>query len=174
MEIGATPGGAPDSGSGVASTTEAAVVEAPRRPLFVGSFEHALDDKNRLAIPATYRSDLAPGAYIGPLADQLGIWLRDEYEHVLDAFQQGVDLGVVAPAVHERFLALTFAVQLDAQGRFVVPPKCRDFAAIGRDVLVKGGRTRVEVWAIDRWHGLFEGDDDPDAAVRQAIRDLRI
>jgi MraZ protein len=171
METGAEPqrGGGPATAAAPAGATATAA-----RPLFVGSYEHAIDDKNRLAMPAAFRADLAPGAYMGPLVDQLGVWLREEYEAVLDAWQNGVDLGVVAPHVYERFIALSFAVQPDAQGRFVVPPRCREFAGIGREVLVKGGRTRVEVWAIDRWNGLFASEDDPDAAVRQAVRDLRL
>jgi DNA-binding transcriptional regulator/RsmH inhibitor MraZ len=76
--------------------------------------------------------------------------------------------------MYERFLALTFRIAPDAQGRFVVPPKCREFAGIDRDVIVKGGRTRVELWATERWNGLFAGDDDPDASLRQAVRDLRL
>jgi MraZ protein len=157
------------------TTAAGAVVVAPApRPLFVGSYEHGLDEKHRLALPSAFRTDLAPGAFVGPLADMLGIWLREEYEDVLDRWTNGVELGVLAPQTYERFLALTFAIAPDAQGRFVVPQKCRDFAGIDRDVLVKGGRTRVEVWAIDRWNGFFAGDDDPDASLRQAVRDLRL
>jgi MraZ protein len=156
------------------TTAIAGAIAVAPRPLFVGSYEHGLDEKHRLALPAAFRSDLAPGAYLGPLADMLGLWLREEYEDVLDRWTNALELGVLAPATYERFLALTFAVTVDAQGRFVVPHKCREFAGIDRDVLVKGGRTRVEVWAIDRWNGLFDGDEDPDASLRQAVRDLRL
>jgi MraZ protein len=166
--------GRPPSGDTAAGTVATAATALAPRPLFVGSYEHAIDEKNRLALPAAFRADLAPGAYMGPLVDQLGVWLREEYEQVLDKWENGVDLGVVAPELYERFLALTFAIQPDAQGRFVVPPKCREFAGIGRDVVVKGGRSRVEVWSQDRWHGLFANQDDPDAALRQAVRDLRL
>jgi MraZ protein len=161
------------SGGATAATVTTATAPAPR-PLFVGSYEHAIDEKNRLALPAAFRADLAPGAYMGPLVDQLGVWLREEYEQVLDTWTNGVDLGVVAPNLYERFLALTFAVQPDGQGRFVVPPKCREFAGLTREVVVKGGRNRIEVWSQDRWDGLFADEDDPDASLRQAVRDLRL
>jgi MraZ protein len=157
-----------------ATATATTTTAAAPRPLFVGSYDHAIDEKNRLALPAALRADLAPGAYMGPLDGQLGIWLREEYEQVLDTWENGVDLGIVAPHLYERFIALTFAIQPDAQGRFVVPPKCREFGGIERDVVVRGRRTRVELWAQDRWHGLFANEDDPDAAMRQAARDLRL
>jgi MraZ protein len=173
METGPGHERAGQPATAVAATAADTTAAAPR-PLFVGSYEHAIDEKNRLALPAALRADLAPGAYMGPLVDQLGVWLREEYEQVLDAWENGVDLGVVAPHLYERFLALTFAIQPDAQGRFVVPPKCREFAGISRDVVVRGRRSRVEVWAHDRWHGLFANEDDPDAALRQAVRDLRL
>jgi MraZ protein len=149
-------------------------VVAPARPLFVGSFEHTLDDKNRVVLPAAFRAALAIGGFVGPLASHLGFWLRDEYEAVLARWDDGLALGLVAEQAYERFLALTFEVRPDGQGRFVVPPRARDFAGIDREVLVKGGRTRVELWALDRWDALFADDDDPDGSLRQAVRDLKL
>lgn len=168
-EMGATPQGATP---GTAAVAAAPVVS--RRPLFVGSFEHALDEKHRLVLPATFRAALADGGYVGPLASQLGLWLREEYEAVLARWDDGLGLGITSEQAYERFLALTFEVRPDGQGRFVVPPKTREFGGIDRDVLVKGGRSRIEIWSIDRWHGFFAGDDDPDASLRQAVRDLKL
>ena len=157
-----------------ATDTAVDVVTPAPRPLFVGSFEHTLDEKHRIVLPSTYRTALAVGGYVGPLASHLGLWLREEYEGVLARWDDGIALGLVAEQAYERFLALTFEVRPDGQGRFVVPPRARDFAGIDRDVLVKGGRTRVELWALDRWDGLFADDEDPDGSLRQAVRDLKL
>ena len=167
-EMGATP---PEAMPG---TAIAAAAPVTTRPLFVGSFEHALDEKHRLVLPATFRAAMAGGGYVGPLATQLGLWLREEYEAVLARWDDGLALGLVSEQAYERFLALTFEVRPDGQGRFVVPPKPREFGGIERDVLVKGGRTRIEIWSLDRWEGFFASDDDPDASLRQAVRDLKL
>lgn len=169
------------SGAGGPASGEAAaaVVDAPARPrgpkLFLGSFEHSVDDKNRLVLPAVYRPRLAAGAYIGPLDGFVGLWPEDAFEAVLDKYDDGVDLGIVSPEARDAFEAATFPVTPDGQGRIAVAKSLREFAGLTGPVMVVGARHRLGVWARDRWEQRQETiPGGPDDALRQAARDLKL
>ena len=86
-----------EPGSGGAATAAPARPAGPR--FFTGSFEHSVDDKNRLVLPATYRPRLAGGAYLGPLDGCLGLWPEDGFAAVLDKWEDGIGLGLVKTLV---------------------------------------------------------------------------
>ena len=167
---GADGGGDPEGGAGVAAPAR------PRGPrLFTGSFEHSVDDKNRLVLPAVYRPRLADGAYLGPLDGFLGLWPEDGFEAVLNKFDDGVGLGIVSEEARDAFEAATFPVQPDSQGRIAVPKKLREFAELTGPVMVVGARQRLAVWARDRWDQRQDSiPGGPDEALRQAARDLKL
>jgi MraZ protein len=156
-----------------------AAVAAPARPagpkFFTGSFEHSVDDKNRLVLPAAFRSRLADGAYLGPLDGFLGLWPEDGFEAVLDTWSDGVDMGLVSAEAMDAFTAATFHVLPDGQGRIAVAKGLLAFAELSGPVMVVGARRRIAVWARDRWderqRAIPEG---PDQALRQAARDLKL
>jgi MraZ protein len=158
--------------------SEQAVVAAARPDtprFFMGSFEHSVDDKNRLVLPASYRSRLADGAYLGPLDAYLGLWPAGAFSSVLEKWEDGVTLGMVSEQAYDAFSAATFEVQPDGQGRIVVPRSLRSFAELTGPVMVVGARQRVAVWARDRWDERMETiPEGPDAALRQAARDLKL
>ncbi len=156
-----------------------AVAAAPPRPagprFFTGSFEHSVDDKNRLVLPASYRPRLAEGAYLGPLDGYLGLWPDDGFAAVLDKWEDGIGLGLVSQEAYDSFLAATFEVQPDSQGRIVVAKSLRAFAGLAGPVMVVGARHRIAVWARDSWEQRRQSiPEGPDQALRQAARDLNL
>jgi MraZ protein len=163
-------GGSPEVGG---------AVHAPSRPagprVFTGSFDHSIDDKNRLVLPAPFRPRLAAGAYVGPLDGCLGLWPDEAIDDVFARWDDAVGLGIVAEEAAEAFVASTFPVQPDTQGRIVVPRSLRAFAELAGPVMVVGARTRLGVWGRDRWDRRMESiPEGPDAALRQAARDLKL
>jgi MraZ protein len=164
--------------SGAEAAADGAVA-APARPaaprFFTGSFEHSVDDKSRLVLPAPFRSRLAAGAYLGPLDGFLGLWPDDEIEAVFATWDDGVALGIVSEEAAEAFLASTFPVQPDSQGRIVVHRSLRAFADLAGPVMVVGARRRLAVWARDRWDRRMDTiPEGPNTALRQAARDLKL
>ena len=175
MEGSASPRGAPTG----ADTAARSAVAAPSRPagprFFTGSFEHSVDDKSRLVLPAPFRPRLSDGAYLGPLDGYLGLWPDDEIEAVFAKWDDGVALGMVSEEAAEAFVASTFPVQPDGQGRIVVHRSLRSFAGLAGPVMVVGARRRLAVWSRDRWDQRMDTiPDGPDAALRQGARDLKL
>lgn len=168
-------------GEGAADTAEARSggVVAPARPagprFFTGSFDHSVDAKHRLVLPSPFRARLAEGAYLGPLDGFLGLWPEDGFETVLDRWEDGIGLGIVSEDVYEAFVAATYHLVPDGQGRIMVHKDLRAFAEIDGPVMVVGARHRIAVWARERWDRRQEGiPDGPHAAIRQAAKDLKL
>jgi MraZ protein len=158
---------------------DAGAVAAPARPagprFFTGSFDHSVDAKNRLVLPANFRARLADGAYLGPLDGYLGLWPEDGFEAVLARWEDGIGLGIVSEEVFDAFTAATYHVLPDSQGRIVVHKDLRAFGELDGPVMVVGARQRIAVWARDRWDRRQEGiPEGPDAALRQAAKDLKL
>mgnify|MGYP003439728969 CR=1 FL=1 len=162
-----------------AETAIGGAVAAPARPagprFFTGSFDHSVDDKSRLVLPAPFRPRLAGGAYLGPLDGFLGLWPDDQIEAVFAQWDDGVALGIVSEEAAEAFTASTFPVQPDSQGRIVVHRSLRAFADLAGPVMVVGARQRLAVWSRDRWEQRMGTiPDGPESALRQAARDLKL
>jgi MraZ protein len=173
-ESGTHSGGASGAGT-TASGAVAGPVRVAGPRFFTGSFEHSVDDKSRLVLPAPFRPRLAGGAYLGPLDGCLGLWPDDEIEAVFARWDDAVGLGMVSEEAAEAFVASTFPVQPDGQGRIVVHRNLRAFADLGGPVVVVGARHRVGVWSRDQWDRRLEAiPEGPDAALRQAARDLKL
>ena len=175
MESSGAPRGSQPGGE----TTASGGVAAPARPagprFFTGSFEHSVDDKSRLVLPAPFRARLTAGAYLGPLDGFLGLWPDDEIEALFAKWDDGVALGIVSEEAAEAFVASTFPVQPDSQGRIVVHRNLRTFADLAGPVVVVGARQRVAVWSRDRWDRRMDAiPEGPDEALRQAARDLKL
>lgn len=171
--------GAPRGADPGAETIAGGAVAAPARPagprFFTGSFEHSVDDKSRLVLPAPFRARLTAGAYLGPLDGFLGLWPDDQIEAVFAKWDDGVALGLVSEEAAEAFVASTFPVQPDTQGRIVVHKSLRAFAELAGPLMVVGARQRLAVWARDRWDRRMEAiPEGPDSALRQAARDLKL
>jgi MraZ protein len=175
VESSGTPEGAP-AGAGQAAGGAVATPARPAGPrFFTGSFEHSVDDKSRLVLPAPFRPRLAGGAYLGPLDGCLGLWPDDQIEAVFAKWDDGVALGIVSEEAAEAFVASTFPVQPDGQGRIVVQKSLRAFADLGGPVMVVGARQRLGIWSRDRWERRMDTiAEGPDAALRQAARDLKL
>jgi MraZ protein len=164
---------------GASTVGQAGTVAAPARPsgprFFTGSFDHSVDVKHRLVLPAPFRTRLADGAYLGPLDGFLGLWPEDGFDSVLERWSDGIGLGIVSEEAYEAFMAGTFYVQPDSQGRIQVHKDLRAFADIDGPVMVVGARDRIAVWAREGWDNRQNAiPDGPHAALRQAAKDLKL
>ena len=136
---------------------------------FFGRFEHGLDAKGRVILPAKFRVHFEHGGYLSQYHDgRLALWTPDEFEKRMVEMQTSASEG---PS--ERNLARVWAsgsseVEIDRQGRMPIPGHLREFAGLDGDVLVHGVIDRVEIWNPAVWdqrvkpmeQRLIEGDGE--------------
>ena len=125
---------------------------------FFGQFQHTLDEKGRLILPAEFRPGLEAGAYIGRFPDHcLAIYPPEEFDTVteditLSAKQGGAD----AVAASRFFYAGAGRLSPDKQGRIPIAAHLREWAHLDRDVVITGQQKRIELWSPELWRAVEE------------------
>jgi MraZ protein len=147
-----------------------------RGPFLTGEFRHALDDRGRVAIPARFRARLAGGATLARWLDRcLGLFPQDEWEDLASKLRS---LPLTNPRAREfaRFMSSgAVDVELDRQGRVLVPGYLREYAGINDgEVVVVGALSRLELWSPSAWQPYRNRIEDEPEALAEHLADLGI
>lgn len=121
--------------------------------MLLGEYDHSLDDKNRLTLPARFRQSFSDGVVLTRSLDGcLAVYTRDGWEEFVES-----RLAVLDPLSKEsrqmsRFMfAGASESELDKQGRVMVPAPLVEHAGLGREVVVAGVRDHLEIWDRAAW-----------------------
>jgi MraZ protein len=134
--------------------------------MFMGEYNHTIDTKGRLIIPAKFREQLGKEFVITKGMDgclfayPFEAWR--EFEGKLKALPTTVDKN--ARRFSRYFMAGATTVEIDKQGRILVPAVLREFAGLSKEVVLAGVLDRVEIWDRTKWHENSEYDDLDDIA----------
>ena len=134
--------------------------------LFVGAFERQLDDKGRLAVPATFRDRLGEHCYLAKGEDKcVTVVPSATFEAEAEAMALRVRLGEVSRNQLRALASSAILVSLDKQGRVNVDEQLREYAdlALGEAVTVAGSFDRLELWSPHRF-SLVNDDGTGDLA----------
>jgi MraZ protein len=124
---------------------------------FFGKHEHTLDAKGRVILPARFRSHFEHGAYLSQYTSRcLALWTPEEFDLQLERMDQQQDAGPDEMNQARYFAAGTVDVEVDRQGRFIIPSGMREFARLENQVLVNGAINRVELWSPAVWNDKVE------------------
>src|ERR671922_1676048 len=121
--------------------------------MLLGEYDHTLDDKNRLTLPAKFRQALADGVVVARGMDGcLVVYTRANWDEFVAARMQGLNPFSREARQMSRFIfAGASETELDKQGRVMVPAPLVEHAGLGREVVVAGVRDHVEIWDRARW-----------------------
>jgi MraZ protein len=141
-----------------------------------GEFRHALDDRGRVAIPSRFRSRLAPGATLARWLDRcLGVFPAEEWGILAEKLRA---LPMTNPNAREfaRFMSSgAVDVELDRQGRLLVPSYLREYAGLTEgEVVVVGALDRLEIWAPSAWQPYRTRIEDSPEELAAHLADLGI
>ena len=119
---------------------------------FVGRYEHSLDTKGRVILPAKFRPQFERGGFLTQHSEGcIALWTLGEFERQMDSMQERAAAGK-ADRNRARVWASTSAeVEVDRQGRMPIPSHLREFAGLDAEVLVHGAIDRVELWKPAAW-----------------------
>lgn len=120
--------------------------------MFIGEYQHIIDDKGRLAIPMKFRERLGKGAVITRGLDScLFVFPMDEWTKFAEKISALPFSQSNSRAFSRLMLAGAMDVEIDKQGRVVVPEYLREYAKLGKDTVVAGLYNRIEVWDRSKW-----------------------
>lgn len=143
--------------------------------MLLGEFKHNLDLKGRMAIPAKFREELKSGAIITRGLDNcLFIFTNKEWE-VLAQKLVALPLAQANSRAFSRLmLAGAMDVEVDAQGRILVPDYLRQYADLKKQVVVTGLYSRIEVWDADRWEKYKAKTENSSDEIAEKLGELGI
>ncbi len=132
--------------------------------MFIGEYKHSLDDKGRIAIPSKFRKALAKGAVVTRGLDtSLFLFPKEEWDK-LAAKLASLPLGQSNSRAFARLmLAGAMDVDMDKQGRVVLPEYLREYAGMKKNLILAGLFNRLELWDEAKWEQYkkkVEGDAD--------------
>ena len=122
---------------------------------FRGTYDHTLDAKNRLTVPARYRAALSEGVVLAMPVDLkpcVGVWRPQEYEtYTQRALAELPPLSPRLAELERFFYGGSHDSELDAAGRIMIPNALRESAGLAKDVIVVGVGDRMELWDKHVW-----------------------
>lgn len=119
--------------------------------MLLGEYEHTLDTKGRLAIPARFRSQMGPGAVLSKgMGSCLSLYTLERWEEKSNELVARMASDELRD-FERRIYPSACEVELDGQGRIVIPAKLRTYAQLGTNVTVIGVRDHMEIWDRDTW-----------------------
>lgn len=120
--------------------------------MFIGEYQHNLDSKGRLAIPAKFRAKLSGGGVITRGLDRsLFLLASKEWESLA---QKLISLPLAqsnSRAFVRLMLAGAMEVDLDNQGRILIPDYLRNYSSLKKQIIIAGLYNRIEIWDADNW-----------------------
>ena len=126
--------------------------------MLLGEYEHTIDDKNRLTLPARFREAFASGVVVTRGIDPcLVVYTREGWDDFVRSQLSGLDQFSREARQMRRFLFSAGAeAELDKQGRVTLPAALLRKAGLARDVVVAGVGEFVEVWDRAAWQTQLE------------------
>lgn len=128
--------------------------------MFMGEFQHTIDEKGRLIIPAKFREDLGPTFVLTRGLDQCVFgYPMDEWKALEQKLKALPFTKKDARAFSRFFFSGASECQLDKQGRVNITPSLRDYAGLDKECVIIGVSNRIEIWSKSRWESYYEASE---------------
>jgi MraZ protein len=127
--------------------------------MFMGEFDHTIDAKGRIIIPAKFREDLGEQFVLTLGLDGcLFAYPNDEWQVFIEKLKT-LPGTKEARKLQRYFMAGAAACEIDKQGRILIPAKLRTAAALEKDIVFVGVLNKIEIWSKQRWDENNDYDD---------------
>ncbi len=135
--------------------------------MFLGEYNHNIDDKGRLTIPAKYRALLAPGLVVTRGFDRnLMMFPMTGWEELAMKLAERPLSDESVRDFRRRLFSGAVDLTPDRQGRILVPQYLRDFAGINGEVVIAGMFNYLEIWGTAAWQTVRQSIESNDDAAR--------
>ena len=143
--------------------------------MFMGEYNHTIDAKGRLIVPSKFRESLGDVFVVTKGLDGCLFVYDNEEWNVFEEKLKSLPLTNKDARTFVRFfLAGAAEVEVDKQGRILVPGVLREFAGLKKDVVLIGVASRIEIWDRERFDGTAVYEDMDEIAEHMAELGLGI
>jgi len=138
--------------------------------MLIGQYEHTIDAKKRLALPAKFRGELGDKVIITKGVENcLVVYTEKEWQIFSEKLSNLPISQTEARSFARIILAGAMEIELDKLGRILLPDYLKNYAGLKKDVAVCGLSNRLEIWDLEKWN---EYNKEAEKGVQQIVSQL--
>ncbi len=143
--------------------------------MFIGEYQHNLDGKGRIQVPAKLRAQLGKGAVVTRGLDNcLFLYPKGAWNTLADKLSKLPISNASTRAFGRLMLAGAMEVDIDTQGRMLIPDYLRTFANLKKNVVVAGLYSRLEIWDKLKWENYKKGTEKVTSKIAEGLSELGV
>jgi MraZ protein len=143
--------------------------------MFMGEYQHSLDEKGRVIIPAKFRDTLGSSFVITRGLDNcLFVYPQSEWTLLEQKMKALPFTRSDARAFTRFFFSGAVECELDKQGRVNIPGNLRSYGKLDKDCVIIGVSNRVEIWGQEHWESYFSHSEDSFNEIAEKIVDFEL
>lgn len=143
--------------------------------MFIGEYQHNLDNKGRIQVPAKLRVQLGKGAVVTRGLDScLFLYPKAAWRSLASKLSKLPISKASARAFGRLMLAGAMAVDIDKQGRMLIPDYLRRYAGLKKMVIVAGLYSRLEIWDKVLWEKYKKGTEKAGSVIAEELSDIGV
>ena len=141
--------------------------------MFMGEYQHTIDDKGRMIIPSKFRDALGASFIITRGLDNcLFVYPRSEWEVLEQKLKALPLMKADARAFTRFFFSGATECELDKQGRVNIPNNLLQYSKLDKDCVVLGVSNRVEIWSKETWENYFDQSEESFNEIAEKLVDF--
>lgn len=143
--------------------------------MFIGEFNHTIDEKGRLSVPVKFRAELARGMVLTRGLDGcLWLYTESEWQKIAEKVSSLPLTQKNARSFSRFVLSGAMDLKIDKIGRIIIPKYLAEYAGINSKVVVAGMYNRLELWAEETWKSFKEKMEESSEEVAENLSELGI
>ncbi len=143
--------------------------------MFIGEYNHNLDNKGRIAVPVKFRDDLKKGAVVTKGLDGcLFLYTMSEWKILADKLSKLPISQSNTRAFARLMLAGAMDVQVDKQGRIILPDYLRKYATLKKKVIINGLYNRLEIWDENNWEKYKSKTEKESESIAEKLGEIGV
>ncbi len=143
--------------------------------MFIGEYQHTIDEKGRLAVPVKFRTALAKGAVVTRGLDNcLFLYPQKDWQELASKLSKLPISQANTRAFSRLMLAGAMDVSLDKQGRIILPDYLRKYASTKKKVVIAGLYNRLEIWDEVSWNKYKTTTEKDSGDIAEALGELGV
>jgi len=143
--------------------------------MFIGEYQHTIDEKGRVAVPVKFRLDLSKGAVVTRGLDRcLFVYPMEAWERLASKLTQLPISQSKSRAFARLMLAGAMDVEADKQGRIILPEYLREYADMKKNVVIAGLYDRLEIWDESAWKKYKSSTEKDSNEIAEAMGELGV
>jgi MraZ protein len=122
--------------------------------MFIGEYEYRVDEKGRVPVPPKFRTDeiKKEGLVLSPGMEKcITVYPLSQWKKLAESLTSGPVMSSKQRRLFRAIFSTAFNLELDAQGRIIIPAQLRKYAGIEDEVYVVGANLYMELWSKQQW-----------------------